>query len=147
MIQELMDLDDLESGERHINAPPVPEQPKSESLARYIREPTRLQQQSGMQYRNEPVFHKDLTRESRTYQGVPAEHEMGHEMYNQPYPHQRPMEYYHKPGDPTCIDFANHVKDCPICSRFYNNDRTVYIIVIVVLTIVCLLLMKKVLEL
>jgi len=46
----------------------------------------------------------------------------------------------------SCLDIANHVKDCPICSRFYNNDKTVYIIVIVVLAIICLLLLKKVLD-
>jgi hypothetical protein len=47
----------------------------------------------------------------------------------------------------SCIDISKHVQDCPICSRFYNNDKTVYIIVIIVLSIICLLLLKKVLVL
>lgn len=45
-----------------------------------------------------------------------------------------------------CIDIANHIKDCPICSKFYDNDKTVYIVIIVLLTIICLLLLKRVLN-
>ncbi len=46
----------------------------------------------------------------------------------------------------SCLDFANHVKSCPICSKFYNTDKTAYIIVIVILAVVCLLLLRKVLS-
>lgn len=46
----------------------------------------------------------------------------------------------------SCLDFANHVKSCPICSKFYNTDKTPYIIVIVILAVVCLLLLRKVLS-
>jgi len=46
----------------------------------------------------------------------------------------------------TCIDFANHFHTCPICSKFYKNDKTVYIIVIIVLLLVCLILLKKILD-
>ena len=49
-------------------------------------------------------------------------------------------------GSPSCIDVANHVDSCPICSKFYNNDKTVYIITIILLLIICILLLKKVLE-
>ena len=45
-----------------------------------------------------------------------------------------------------CIDVAGHIKDCPICSKFYKSDSTVYVIAIVLLAIVCLLLLKKVLD-
>jgi hypothetical protein len=50
------------------------------------------------------------------------------------------------PANFNCVDIAKHIQDCPICSRFYNNDRTVYIIAIVVLSIVCLLLLKRILN-
>lgn len=46
----------------------------------------------------------------------------------------------------SCLAIAEHVKDCPICSKFYKNDNTVYIIVIVVLAIICILLLKRVLD-
>jgi hypothetical protein len=39
------------------------------------------------------------------------------------------------------------VGSCPICSRFYHNDNTVYIIAIVILSIICILLLKRVLDL
>lgn len=45
-----------------------------------------------------------------------------------------------------CVDIARHIQECPICSKFYSNDKTVYIIAIVVLSIVCLLLLKRVLN-
>ena len=47
---------------------------------------------------------------------------------------------------PSCLDVAEHVANCPICSKFYSNDKTVYIIAIVVLAIICVLLLKKVLD-
>ena len=50
-------------------------------------------------------------------------------------------------GGPTCIDFADHIGYCPICCKLYNNDKTIYIIAIIVLAVICILLLKKVLEL
>jgi hypothetical protein len=50
-------------------------------------------------------------------------------------------------GSPTCLEIADHVGSCPICSRFYKNDNTVYIIAIVILAIICILLLKRVLNL
>jgi hypothetical protein len=46
-----------------------------------------------------------------------------------------------------CIDIANHVENCPICSQIYKNDKTIYIIIIIFLVIICILLLKKVLNL
>lgn len=46
----------------------------------------------------------------------------------------------------SCIEIANHVRSCPICSKFYDNDKSVYVIIIVILAIVCAILFKKVLE-
>lgn len=78
---------------------------------------------------------------------------------------QIPMEYFQPPeqdinglhqgmepkwklpdGSPSCIDVANHIASCPVCAQIYNNDKTIYIVSIIVLVIVCLLLLKKVLD-
>ena len=78
------------------------------------------------------------------------------EFFAPPQPPQPPQD--HQPsaqdapkrppvGSPTCLDIADHVGACPICSRFYKNDNTVYIIAIVILAIICILLLKKVLNL
>lgn len=52
-----------------------------------------------------------------------------------------PPQPYHN-----CIDIANHIQGCPICSKFYNADRTLYIVIICILAVVCLLLLKRVLN-
>lgn len=49
-------------------------------------------------------------------------------------------------GTPSCLDVAEHIANCPICSKFYNTDKTIYIIAIVALAIICILLLKKVLD-
>jgi len=46
----------------------------------------------------------------------------------------------------SCMTIANHIKDCPICSRFYNPNVSMYIICIVLLIIACVFLLKRVLE-
>ena len=45
-----------------------------------------------------------------------------------------------------CLDICNHVNSCPLCSKIYNNnDRTLYIIIILILFAICVILMKKLL--
>ena len=47
---------------------------------------------------------------------------------------------------PSCIDVAKHIATCPLCSKFYKCDNTIYIVTIVILVIICLILLKKVLD-
>lgn len=76
------------------------------------------------------------------------------------YQRQEATEGYQEPPQPaprtqypahltqhSCLDIAGHIQDCPICSRFYNTDKTIYIIIIVILSLICLLLIKKILNL
>lgn len=56
-----------------------------------------------------------------------------------------PYESYK--SNSTCLDVADHAENCPVCSKIYNNDKTVYIIVIVILCIICILLLKRILDL
>jgi hypothetical protein len=46
----------------------------------------------------------------------------------------------------SCIDIANHIQNCPICSKFYKNDTSIHMIVIITLAIICVLLLKRVLN-
>jgi hypothetical protein len=50
------------------------------------------------------------------------------------------------PSTINCIDISNHIQNCPICSRFYKNDTTVHIVIIVILGLICILLLKRVLN-
>jgi len=55
-------------------------------------------------------------------------------------------EYREYRDDFNCIDVANHIKNCPICSKFYDNDKSMYIVAIIILIIICIILARKVLE-
>ena len=45
-----------------------------------------------------------------------------------------------------CRQVFDHISKCPICTRFYKHDNTIYIIIIAILVITCALLLKKVLH-
>ena len=92
---------------------------------------------------------------------IPAESGMGNsyqsrEQMHENYMMQRPqqalgsrVERMEMPDyRPTlsCQDIAEHIKNCAICTKFYGSDNTIYIIVIIVLAIICILLMKRVLD-
>lgn len=44
-----------------------------------------------------------------------------------------------------CRDIAEHIKKCEICSKVFNTDKTLYIVAIVTLVVICLYLLKKIL--
>ena len=52
---------------------------------------------------------------------------------------------HHHPGG-NCISIARHIKMCPICSKLYDNDKSIYIIGIVFLLVICIILLKKIIE-
>lgn len=62
---------------------------------------------------------------------------------------QRSHQSQHSPQtanrEISCIEIAKHIKSCPICSKFYDTDKSLYIIVIIILLIFCILLLKKIL--
>ena len=62
---------------------------------------------------------------------------------------QRSHQAQHSPQSAnreiSCIEIAKHIKSCPICSKFYDTDKSLYIIVIIILLIFCILLLKKIL--
>lgn len=45
-----------------------------------------------------------------------------------------------------CVDVSEHTLNCIVCSKLYNNNNTLYILVIIFLAIVNLLLLKRILE-
>lgn len=47
----------------------------------------------------------------------------------------------------TCVEVMQHIKECPVCTKIYkDNDKSLYIVVIVILGLVCLILMKRIFE-
>jgi hypothetical protein len=78
----------------------------------------------------------------KTYQNQQNQNmNMSHNMNN--------MMHHHNHMDPrmiSCIDIVKHIKNCPICTKFYDNDRHIYIITIVILVVLCIILVKKLVE-
>lgn len=54
--------------------------------------------------------------------------------------------YSRHPYRISCLEIAEHVQKCPICSRFYDNDRSMYWVAIFLLGILCVYLLKKLIE-
>jgi hypothetical protein len=46
----------------------------------------------------------------------------------------------------SCLDISSHIENCPICSKFYNTDKTIYVITILILIIFCIILIKKIID-
>jgi hypothetical protein len=134
-LEDLPDLQDLEETKRGSR---MPNNPIPEKYQKFIRGSYSPPSQSGM---NPPQMHKNYMTER----------------YSPPIPSQGQIGQIGQIGEespsriladsPSCLEIADHVSACPICSRFYNSDRSVYIIAIVMLAIICILLLKKVLNL
>ena len=99
-------------------------------------------------YQQDPGIYKKFIRNTQTHMAP----ESGMATYSPPPNHQhqpQPQEFFDrsKPSDnPTCLDVHGHIIQCPICSRFFKFDNTIYIISIIVLSIICILLLKRVLN-
>jgi hypothetical protein len=60
-------------------------------------------------------------------------------MFYEPYvPHKQKL---------SCADVADHSSTCSVCSKLYNNDRTIFIVIIIILVVICLFMLKKILNL
>lgn len=46
----------------------------------------------------------------------------------------------------SCVNVAHHASNCIVCSKLYTNDRTNYVIVIILLLTICVMLFKKILD-
>ena len=124
-------------------------------------------------YNDVPVNHSMYNRNMNSYNDVPVNHGMynrnnggipvNHSMYNRNINSYNDMDnynntelveekyqnpYYSIPNNSpySCLDVSGHIENCPICSKFYNNDKSVYIISIIILLIISIILLKKVLE-
>jgi hypothetical protein len=69
-------------------------------------------------------------------------HPMGAMGFNSEEYHQSRMN---TPLD--CVTVAQHIESCPICSRLYDTDKTLYILAIIGLLILCFLMVKHIVKL
>lgn len=61
--------------------------------------------------------------------------------------HLAPPSTHHLPPMMNCISIAQHIDTCPICSRLYDTDKTLYILAIIGLLILCFLMVKRIIKL
>jgi len=153
MIDDLPDLNDLEvnSGNMAQNNPPVHEE-NNEKYSKFIRERYTVPKEAGMINGNTQFSPYNDMNTPEQYTPAPND-----QQYAQPQPQQQyypehyvppVMERFDSPStNLSCIDVANHIAQCPICSQLYKNDKSIYMMAIIILSVVCLLLLKKVLEL
>lgn len=126
-IDDLPDLNDLtESPVVHNNM--VPDQDK---YKKFIRTGT-----------GNPVMESGMSRnrvQAQVPMLPPEDDSNNSQIYEQASPSHHQYMY-------NCIDIANHIKACPICSKLYNDDKTLYILCIVLLCIVIIILIKRILN-
>lgn len=123
MIEELPNLEDIDGGGGYIERQ-IMDRPnlQDDRFQKHIRPTHRIDPQAGMENAAMAAGHEEM-------------------MYQQPMLPQLPVHMTYN-----CVDVSKHIQDCPICSKFYHDDKSVYIIVIILLCIVCLLLLKRVLN-
>jgi len=118
-----------------------------------------LQRNSGSIYPSDPRMHYPVeetnpSNEDMRYVNHAQNYKYGPKAYsldknhkhNRSYNSYDSLESFSDHKKLNCIDVAHHIKSCPICSKFYDNDKTMYIVAIIILVIICIILMKKVLE-
>lgn len=67
-------------------------------------------------------------------------------MFEEQQPVRHIRQQIYEPEEISCMTIANHIKECPICSKFYNCDNSMYIVCIVLLIMVCVILLKRIIE-
>lgn len=114
---------------------------------------------SGMGGNTDPKMNKYIRNYTRQTYNNSMDNNMNMNMNSrsaEPYQYieQEPKVYEKEFYEPTplptrlnCLDVCNHIKDCPLCSKFYHNDNTLFIIIIVCLLILTVILTRKVLNL
>ena len=148
-VTRIDDLPELEDIDTHFNKEHDERNHISSNYKKFIRNtnPKNMNPISGMNGSSVPNY-------THTYNN--GSYPMGKEqqVFHQEYPHSSGgfapnSQMFYEPYDSpqvSCVSVADHALSCPVCSKLYNNDRTVYIIAIIILIIICILLLKRILE-
>ena len=123
MLADLPDIDAMMDQEAGMNEQ-HPHGLSQDSLNKHIRNSHKFNPESGMSMRAAEMYQP---------QEIP----------------QPPPQNFRAGIDPmslNCVSVSDHIHACPVCSKIYSSDKTAYIIAIILLSIVCLLLLKKVLN-
>lgn len=114
--------------------------PEASSFGNNILEPEMHAKVAGMIRKTPPPLHPNSGMVPRP-QPINQSQESGS---TEPFQNMSPI--FDPVYDISCIQISNHIRDCPICSRLYQSDKTIYLLTIFFLLAVCLLLIKKILD-
>ena len=160
-IDELPFLEDVISSEQQIINNGLNMIPSSESgrIKRFIRNNEyNLPSEAGMNTKQQQMSEEqELIRQQQMYEEqqrqlqMQRQNEIHEELQIPQYEEKRKGKNKKKNNhesecDLNCISVADHAVNCIVCSRLYNNDRSLYLGIIGVLIIICVILMKKVVE-
>ena len=141
LIDDLLDLDDDSTSSGNNNRMNILPNGQEDKYAKFIRQKHTPKYQ---EHQNN-IYQEFYTNQESIpqHQGI-SEQQNVQQFQQQPYyqlPHNIPL---HSPY--SCLDIAGHIDNCPICAKFYKNDKSIYIVTIILLVIICIILLKKVLE-
>ena len=88
---------------------------------------------------NHMYRHNNYMQNNKNFKYNPYDVEPIHENY------ENKSSYKDTPSN-QCVDVADHAANCPVCSKLYANNNTIFILIIVFLALVNLLLLKRILE-
>ena len=158
MLSELPDIDEIESPlphERTIRSNQVKQpyngamllpEDQVEKHGKFVRGTHMTPKESGMVAPYNTI-RQNTNLDSDFYaQSFPNYDMLLQQQEQQPVLQQEQPIFYQPPQIISCIDTAQHCTSCPVCSRLYNSDKTIYIVIIVILSMFCLILTKKVLD-
>jgi len=157
MIDNLPTLDDLDNSAANPQSPNSGMQGVEEKYSKFIRNRHSMPSEAGMVSQNfshsDPKTINEHFTPNPNYIPNPFAGSSTYESYQSPEqgpPMMMQMSTNNKfnlpDNSPTCLDVADHIQNCPICSQFYKSNSSPYIISIIILAIICLLLLKKVLD-
>jgi hypothetical protein len=148
MIDDLPYLEDLERQSYMNGVPPT----ELKQIQKFIRDTAyNPPMESGMNPNN-------VQRRPSTYQPQPQPQPQSQpqpqqmvvieqDIDTQPPPNVYQQQHQHRILSLSCIDVAEHTSSCIVCSKLYNTDTSLYIIVICILLLFSAILFKKVLDL
>ena len=116
--------------------PELQDESSNPNIQKFIRNPHQPMHEAGMNPYQENQYQDP-------YKGTQYE---ANPQYQSHYSDVKDVPYVKEKEPISCLDICNHIENCRLCSKLYNNDRTIYIITIIFLLIVCILLFKRILN-
>lgn len=158
-IDELPSISDIDDGNMYPMIPPS----ESNKIKRMIRNHDHnIPIESGMNTKSHQIFQdEEMQRKMFEDEQQRQFHEQQMRLQEQQQREQQQEHYnnndndnrkkkkkhhHHFDDDLSCISVAEHTTNCMVCSKLYNDDRSIYSGVIIVLLIISLILLKKVVE-